>query len=127
NNAYKGNMLSYILNNSKTTILIVESSFLNRIKDIQHQLEFIEEVIVIREEASLSNLIQFPSKKWEDFIKASPTTPHTEKIYYWDIIHMIYTSGTTGPSKGVLCTYLQMYETSVPTRLIENNCYYVYL
>ena len=39
----------------------------------------------------------------------TPTTAQPDAtVERWDPQMMIFTSGTTGPSKGVLCTYLQI-------------------
>jgi carnitine-CoA ligase len=120
NNAYKGNILRYVLNNSEAKILIVEAAFLPRIVELRNELEFIGKIIVVRDKDTVPTNIHLPIITWEDFLKDKSTNPHQEELYDWDVFHMIYTSGTTGPSKGVLCTYKQTYVSTIGT-LREDN------
>ncbi|WP_156289684.1 AMP-binding protein [Oceanobacillus salinisoli] len=114
NNAYKGNILKYIINNSESKLLVIEASILSRIYEIQDELDILEKVVVIglNDDENIKLPLKFSVIKWEDLITKN-TTEYRSDIYNYDINHMLYTSGTTGPSKGVLCTFSHNYETAV--------------
>lgn len=117
NNAYKGTMLSHILNDSKAKTLIIEAKFLNRIENIGEKLKCLETIIVIAEDGFSHdpNLIQFEIIDWDKLLLNSSSYSLLEEIEYKDVMHILYTSGTTGPSKGVISTYAQVYETAMAT------------
>jgi crotonobetaine/carnitine-CoA ligase len=102
NLANKGDFLSYIINNSESTVLVVDEKLLSRIQFVEKDLNYLKHIIVWSEKGKPSlPSMKFHMHSFEDLLKGSSTSPEVE-VKKRDPVSMIYTSGTTGPSKGVL-------------------------
>lgn len=98
----KGDFLSYILNNSESTTLIVAEELKDRIEFVEKDLLYLKHVVLWSKEGKpcLSSL-GFEKHSFEDLLNESSEAPKIE-LRKRDPMAIIYTSGTTGPSKGVL-------------------------
>lgn len=118
NIAYKGNMLSHIVNDSRAKIMFIDVSFVERVLKEIENLSYLECLVLLncREEQlnSFKITTNVEIRSWESFIENVPNTqPEMETpIAYSDAACLLYTSGTTGPSKGVIWTYAQGYENA---------------
>ena len=118
NNAYKGNMLAHIVNDSKAEIMFVDEGFLDRILNQEVSLEYLIILVVLNSnEKRLDELRENSNleiRSWDHFISDtnSKETILSESIEYRDAACLLYTSGTTGPSKGVIWTYAQGHENA---------------
>lgn len=102
NLANRGDFLSYIINNSESTVLIVDEKLLDRVKFVEKDLTPLKHVVVWAAEGQPSRpSMCFENHIFEDLMKGSSEPPQVE-LKKRDPLAMIYTSGTTGPSKGVL-------------------------
>jgi crotonobetaine/carnitine-CoA ligase len=107
NLAYKGHLLEHAIGLSKATLLVCHSELVERLSAIDTSQ--LVDVVVFGERTIA---VETPNLKFydADSLKApgiEPTAPNREPMP-WDTQMVIYTSGTTGPSKGVLCSYLQI-------------------
>lgn len=116
NNAYRGDLLEYIINNSDSILLVVEASLVSRIVELQEALAGLKEIIVAdvfsqRELAEIEGVgrLSKPCRAFGELFTGD-TAPPNVAVSYTDPVAIIYTSGTTGPSKGVILT--QHMETS---------------
>jgi crotonobetaine/carnitine-CoA ligase len=108
NLAYRGRLLAHAIEQSRARVMVVHAALVERLTDIgATQLEAL--VIVGERPAGL---------QWHGKVASADVlegdddgTPDAE-VERWDPQCLIFTSGTTGPSKGVLCTYLQMHTTA---------------
>ena len=107
NLAYRGRLLAHAIEQSSARIMIVHRNLIERLRDIP--VGGIETLIVV---GGPAGDLQWPGRVFgtdildtaDDGVPDAPAEP-------WDPEIVIFTSGTTGPSKGVLCSYLQMYCT----------------
>ncbi|MFP3911776.1 MAG: long-chain-fatty-acid--CoA ligase [Desulfobacteraceae bacterium] len=95
--------LSMILEDSQSRILISQSAFLDKVKDIPGRLPGIENIIWTRLDPESS----FPEGlEYESLIRQqSDEPPPWQDIRDDDVAHLYYTSGTTGRPKGVMLTH----------------------
>ena len=102
NTMYRGEMLRYTLDNSGASVLVIDSSFLDRLEAVAPGVPSLETVIVT--DRRQDELPSSPHHRTfgcelletsDELDLPGPPAPH-------DLATMIYTSGTTGPSKGVL-------------------------
>jgi crotonobetaine/carnitine-CoA ligase len=105
NTAYKGDLLKHIINNSDSRLLIIDSSFLDRLLLIQDDLPRLERIICHGEvDQEISRALPVPISSIEEFFRY-PSDPIEVDIGSADPAAIIYTSGTTGLSKGVVCPH----------------------
>jgi crotonobetaine/carnitine-CoA ligase len=104
NTAYRGDFLSYIINNSEAKALVIDEQFVDRLKFVQEGLRTVEKVIVLRREGALPGDLIFPVMDFAGLYRGAPTDPGVP-VSNKDVLAFIYTSGTTGPSKGVMCQH----------------------
>jgi crotonobetaine/carnitine-CoA ligase len=102
NTAYRGYMLEYVLNDTACPFLIVDSEYLDRLREALPKLESLECVIVRGASADVPALPGVHTLALAD-VDGEPlqTAP---SVSFDDVSCIVYTSGTTGPSKGVPLT-----------------------
>lgn len=112
NTAYKGEMLRHVCHDSSASHIVTTPDLSERIRDLGLDLQIIDPAVLAE------GLCEGP--KMDEWIEP------------WDIHSIIYTSGTTGPSKGVMCTYFQVYSNGYTpmvagdeTMLIDLPLYHV--
>ncbi|MEL0088645.1 MAG: AMP-binding protein [Halieaceae bacterium] len=110
NTAYKGQVLSHVLNVSDAKILVAHGQLLERLGEVD--LAQIEKAISVGE-GELPPAIS--GVDFSDLESTSSEPPELDRpIEPWDVQSIIFTSGTTGPSKGVLSSYLHIFTNAGP-------------
>lgn len=111
NTAYKGSLLSHVINISDAKVAFVHASLVDRLEGIDtHKLE---KLIVVGGKPASTVL---PSVTYETALlpENGELAPLARPIEPWDPMSIIFTSGTTGPSKGVLSSYLHLFTNAGP-------------
>ncbi|MBX9588029.1 MAG: AMP-binding protein [Hyphomonadaceae bacterium] len=104
NTAYRGDLLTHVLNDSGAALLVIDAELLDRVAFVQGDLKHLTRVVVASslsafpgvgetrfDNVAFAHLINGPSLSLADVDDRDPAA-------------ILYTSGTTGPSKGaVLC------------------------
>lgn len=99
---YKGNALSYQINDTNPEVLILEDQYAGRVNDIKDDIENPPEMVVYETGAESEILDDdFNSTTLDDLRIASSGRPDVELDCY-DEASIVYTSGTTGNPKGVV-------------------------
>lgn len=101
NTAYRGPMLSYILNDCEASVLILDAAFMDRLVPIRAELRHLKALIVVGDPGPARDL-DLPILRWEDCTDRLDLMARPPEISPSDVASIIYTSGTTGPSKGVI-------------------------
>ncbi len=116
NTAYRGTILSHVLNDSIATTMIVDRQFLDRIAFVAEGLDNLERLVLYSEDASDGGDTDLPPglagrARALDFqtLYADSAAPIPDGPRYHDLIGVMYTSGTTGASKGVMMTHAYAY------------------
>ncbi|MDJ0957136.1 MAG: AMP-binding protein [Arenicellales bacterium] len=128
---YKGVFLTHVLNNSRAKFIMVQAEYLDRIKEVERELEYLEKVLVVGAvENSHGADTQFTFHLFDDYKRYSNERT-TIPVSYRDPACVMYTSGTTGPSKGVVMPHAHIYLFGLGTienmRLTEEDVFYIVL
>lgn len=111
NTAYRGNLLSHVINVSDARLAVIHASLTDRLEGIDTYK--LDKLIVLGGDAGQTTL---PAIRYDEALlpTAGTLAPLTRPIEPWDSMAIIFTSGTTGPSKGVLSSYLHLFTNAGP-------------
>lgn len=111
NTAYRGNLLSHVINVSDARLAVIHASLTDRLEGIDTYK--LDKLIVLGGDAGQTTL---PAIRYDKALlpTAGTLAPLTRPIEPWDSMAIIFTSGTTGPSKGVLSSYLHLFTNAGP-------------
>lgn len=105
-----GRELSYLIDNSGITALILESEFVGLVDSIRHELETVRSFICL--DAEVEGILNY-----EELIRRFPAEEPTVDLEVDDPCVLFYTSGTTGRPKGAIHTHRSLIaESRVPHR-----------
>jgi crotonobetaine/carnitine-CoA ligase len=110
NNAYLGDMLRYLVSDSRASVVVISKRFVERLAEVAAELEHLRTVVV--PDADPGELPDLPFEVLDRaafFDGATPADDLPGPAHH-DIAALIYTSGTTGPSKGVLVPWAELHE-----------------
>jgi len=112
NTSYRGGLLAHVIENSGASLMIADAGLVERLAGVA--LAELTDVVVVGGTRDLpAGLTAHDESALVGDGEALP--PPEREIQPWDTLCVIYTSGTTGPSKGVLCSALQMHTMSGAT------------
>ncbi|MGH2662968.1 MAG: AMP-binding protein [Actinomycetota bacterium] len=106
NTAFRGNVLTHMLELVEPKVAICEAASWGRIDDAWNSPEPLSKGIVLSDESGAKPGGARRIDRFVDFddlmVDGSPDVPEMQP---WDSASVMYTSGTTGPSKGVIWTH----------------------
>jgi crotonobetaine/carnitine-CoA ligase len=119
---YRGGLLRHALALSEARLAIVHADLYPRLAEIDHPS--LREVIVLDGEGAAIDGLTTHAAAMLD--RADETPPALEcEIAPWDLQSILFTSGTTGPSKGVLSSYLHLYNMAISAPFLDGDDRYL--
>ena len=113
--AFRGAMLSYVLNDSQGSVLIIEDRYCDRLAAVADELKHLRTVIVRGGDGAQLSTGRFDVVPFESLAAGDPA-PEVD-VSPGEIASIMYTSGTTGASKGVMITHAQSYMRLPPEQI----------
>jgi acyl-CoA synthetase (AMP-forming)/AMP-acid ligase II len=110
-----------VLKDSGATVLMVNEEYLDTVKKIEADIDFVKQYIFIGDPSKTP-------KGWlhyETLIAQTPVHEPKTPVYEDDLAVLMYTSGTTGAPKGCMGTHLNLYHIgrslTLETRMDQND------
>ncbi|MGM0590120.1 MAG: class I adenylate-forming enzyme family protein [Halobacteriota archaeon] len=105
NYEFRGETLSYQINDVDAAVIIAEDQFLGKLNAVKDDLEDLPHVVVYETDADAEELDDdFETSSFEDLLDGDESNPDVS-VEWDDTSSIIYTSGTTGHPKGVVVPY----------------------
>ena len=101
NTAHRGDLLTYMVDQSDCRLLIVAAQFLDRVSPVLNNLPTLEKVIVLDNPDQTLPALDKPVMDYNGIINNDGTYDEVD-VLWSDPFVIMFTSGTTGPSKGSL-------------------------
>lgn len=99
---YKGNALSYQIDDIGPDLLLVEDAFIDRLNAVTDEIESRPRTVVHETDGEAEPLDEvFERHSFDDLLASRNETPPVD-VHWNDTAWIIYTSGTTGDPKGVM-------------------------
>ncbi len=98
NTAHRGELLAYLLNQSGSSVLVVERDLLGQVESIAGELRTLRHLVVLDGDGALPGVARLA---WDELVDNAGDHAPVE-VLGTDPAAMMFTSGTTGPSKGAV-------------------------
>ena len=114
NTAYRGNVLSHVIENSGARLAFADGRLVARLADCETLGELATVAVIGPTDPVGLRLPGLDLIDADRFVIDAEPNPPARPVEPWDTQAILYTSGTTGPSKGVLTSYVQTHEMFGP-------------
>ena len=128
NRDYRGDILAHVVNDSQAETLVIDATYVERLREIAPRLDHLRHVIVYPDLES--DRAADGALDWHAYppLLHENSEPVDVPVRAHDLAAILYTSGTTGPSKGVMIYHGHAYEYSncmaQALALDENDVYF---
>ncbi|MBN9039045.1 MAG: AMP-binding protein [Rhizobiales bacterium] len=122
NLAYRGNLLAHALGLSEARLGVVHADLHLRLGETDRKA--LKEIVVLGGEGMPVDGLTVHQSDALDCADETPP-PLERAIMPWDLQSIIFTSGTTGPSKGVMSSYLHLYNMAVSAPFLDGDDRYM--
>ncbi|SOD74632.1 crotonobetaine/carnitine-CoA ligase [Jatrophihabitans sp. GAS493] len=102
NTAYRGGLLTHVINNSDADTMVIEDQYCERLALIEADVPALRRVIVRGGTGAALPPGRFEVLDFDAVLTDGPGGGAEEPVQVWHRSAIVYTSGTTGPSKGVV-------------------------
>lgn len=101
NTAHRGDLLTYMVDKADSRLMVVQSSYLDRVEPVLKNLAKLERVLVLGEPGEEMPELEKPAADYRAVLENDGRFDEV-KVLWSDPFIIMFTSGTTGPSKGSL-------------------------
>jgi crotonobetaine/carnitine-CoA ligase len=102
NNAFRGAILEYTLDNAGVSLAVISERFVERVVEVAPRVPSLKTLVVPDATGDLPEIGGMRVIGRDEFLDGATPARDLEPPMPWDASAIVYTSGTTGPSKGVV-------------------------
>lgn len=115
NNAYRGAILTHVVNDSEASVAVVHASFVDRFEAVRDDLTELKTIVVVGHDDDAGEVASWSGETVvaSELLASRDPDAASHLPAHHETACILYTSGTTGPSKGVVIPWAHVHATAV--------------